>query len=161
MLCEDRVCQLGPTMYSGPGTFPDTQEVLKRYYGIREPMPQCPEKQNSEPHLNRPQQRWDAQEGTREATSCVTLWLATGVSLRQRGTRSSERYRHHSRVTQQVRTKQDELPRLLIHFTQQFAPSVDLLTWNVIRLEFLPEPSLGKEQRASDRLADCPYEEHT
>lgn len=45
---------------------------------------------------------------------------------------------------------QDKLPRLLTHFTQPFAPSVDFLTWNVIRLIFLPGLSLRKEESISD-----------
>lgn len=40
------------------------------------------------------------------------------------------------------------------------SPPVDLLMWNVIRLEFLSELSLGKEERDSDRPADCPNKEH-
>lgn len=45
---------------------------------------------------------------------------------------------------------QDKLPRLLTHFTQPFAPSVDFLTWNVTRLIFLPGLSLRKEESNSD-----------
>lgn len=97
-------------------------------------------------HLSRACQRQDAREETRETVSRVTLSSAPQVYLRQTGTQSSERYRHHSRVTEQVGTEQDARARPLTPFTQRSAPSVDLLTWNVIRLEFLPEFPPGKEE---------------